>query len=470
MPLLRKSQIAVKIEDIEGTYQAPVAADLLPILAQPSIEYDLAVIERDTARGTLTMPEAMPSFRAARGRFLMELAGHTSGAGIAAPFDLPLRACGMRRTSTKRIAIPSTFTAGTVVVTNDTFTAAPSGATGRVVGDVQQGETKLVYEALSGTVASSDVLTFTTKSGTPAPVITLGAITIVNTFSYEPADRMLSRLSIASQTGGGVVVGDELVGGTSGARGIVAAALVAGGTLIFERVHGSGHFVAAETINATGGKTLTVSGGAVETQDRIPSLSILNPMDNTILKAMKGARGSWSLALVNGDRGIFTFDFRGCAVQSVDGQLLTWPGDTGKTPPSVTGGAYRLDNVFVPAFREASFDMQNQLELRHAPADSTGTGYESCWITGRAARGRLDPETVRDAVYAMQSKAWAKGTFRLTAKLGGESGDGNTFEVRCRKVQIETPREADRGGVLTTELPLILRGDGADELILHHIA
>lgn len=491
-PLNRRTQIAFVAEEQEGVAQALAAANLLPALVAPDGSYDLAGIERNLARGTLTNPEAVPSFRSGKVKFRMELAGPKSGAVLTnlPAFDAPLRACGMRGVGLKKVTLPATWTSGTVIKDGDRFTTS-GGATpsGRVWGDVQVGDSHLFYEAYSGTVAAGEVMTF--KDGaddvTTVAVLTLaGGATFEDVIGYRPADYMLSKQQVTTAAGITLANGQVLVGATSGARGrfksrtsIPPATL---GNMVFERFNGSAHFVATELIKDAAGVTLATASaapGGTEVQRENVSGTIGIYHDGTILKQFKGSRGTFKITLKNGDRGLIDFDFMGCGIEPIDSALLVWPDDPNAIPPVVTGGLFTIDKTYLPAFTQLELDIGNELLLREMPSDSTGCGYESCVITGRNPKGSIDPETIARAIYDAQDKAWAKGTFRLVARIG--TAVGNRIEVRCRKTQIDAMTEQDSSGLLRSNMPLLLRGTpiyglssgsffdptfGGDELIL----
>lgn len=467
MGLSMKTQVAAKIEDSEGVAATLTAAELLQsVLAGPAIEEDQNEIDRDLARESLTHPEAIPGLRGSRFPIQLEAAGPTSGfPSTQAQIGTLLRACGMRLRSLRRSAISASWSSGSTILDGETFTAAPSGATGKVWGDYVPSDAYIFYEVTTGSITSSDTLTFSGGAVVSAgnPVINQSCA------GWRPEDVMLSQIQVASVTNGPILAGEELLGGTSGARAVCRQDTSGAGTqnVVFERLTGGGHFVAGETITVPGtSKSATVSGGVVETQSQIPSLTLAALHDGVIKQHMKGARGSWSVRLKNGDRAVFSFNFTGCGMKPVDSNLLTWPGTTVKTPPVVTGGLFSIDRTFLPYFSELSLDMGNEVALRESPNDSGGSGYESAHIVARRPRGSIDPEVVRESVKPLFGAAWDKTTFRLLARVGLGLADGNTFEFRCRKAQARVPRVAERNRIRTYAYDLLLNGDGDDEILI----
>ena len=170
MGLSMKTQVAAKIEDSEGVPATLTGSELLAaVLAGPAIEEDQTEIDRDLARDSLTHPEAIPGTRASRFQFQMELVGPSGSFPTnVSPINTPLRACGMRIKPLRRLTIAASWTSGTVVNDGETFTAAPSGATGKVWSDTLVGDAYIFYETTTGNVASGDTLTF--SGGAVVPV------------------------------------------------------------------------------------------------------------------------------------------------------------------------------------------------------------------------------------------------------------------------------------------------------------
>jgi len=467
MGLSMKTQVLAKVEDYEGVAMTLTASDILQaVLAGPSPEEDDNLIDRDLARQSLTHAVSLPGLRGSRFQFQQELVGPSSGFPTTpAPVATGLRAAGMKQLGLRRMTIAASWSAGTAVNDGETFTAAPSGATGSVWADWQVGDAYIVLDVLTGIVAAGDTLTFSGGAIVPvnASFVTQAMI------GWRPEDTMLSQISLASVASGPIAARDELLGATSGARAVCAVSTSGSGaqTLYFERMLNGGHFIAGETINVVGGSASgVVSGGVIETQSQIPSLSLGAFHDGVIKQALKGSRGSWSARLRNGERGVVTFDFRGCGIKPVDAPLLTWPGTLTKTPPVVHGGLFSIDKAFLPNFSELTLDKANEVVLRESPNESTGTGYESAHIVARRPTGSIDPEVVREAIKPLFGNAWDKITFRLVARIGTGAADGNTFEFRCRKTQARMPRVGERNRIRAYTYPLLFNGDGDDEIII----
>jgi hypothetical protein len=471
MQLLKKTQLAAIIETLEGVYQAPSSTDLIPVLQTPSIELSLEQIDRSTARGDLTMPLAVPSFRKGKCSFQMEAQGAKAGIGTLPAINLPLLACGMNRTAAKRVTVAAaSFSAQ--VYHGATFVQATSGATGTVLGSYLPGDLHFYFSPTTGTVDAAHVITFTNPTqygGSPTVATPNAGFALQDAYCWNPDDTQQSQIATSATVGGGgITTGDEILGVTSGARGIARNAVAGVGTLQFLRFPGGPHFGASETIQKASDATKFVTSAGVETQVKNPSLTLMTLHDNTLRKAIKGARGTFKVDLNNGDRPLFSFDFQGCGVQVVDGVNFAYPGDTMFVPNVVTGGKINFDALYPPNFSKLSFDLGATLSERESPNDTTATGYESFIVSGRDCKGSIDPETIRESLYsfAAQAKAWFKTQFRIRARCG-PGGDGNTFEFMAIQAQIQSPKEGERAqGLMMSDLPLVLRGDGNDELLI----
>lgn len=94
--LKRRSQVAAKIEAVEGTPETLLAADAF-LVFQPTADPDIQRYKRDPARETLGQMESLPGERSGKITLTCELAG--SGTAGTAPFwGKLMKACGFAET------------------------------------------------------------------------------------------------------------------------------------------------------------------------------------------------------------------------------------------------------------------------------------------------------------------------------------------------------------------------------------
>ncbi|HNX82613.1 MAG TPA: hypothetical protein PKL77_10775 [Candidatus Omnitrophota bacterium] len=162
--LIRKRQLAAKIEAVEGTAETLLAADAgILVNFSPKASYDPQMYQRDPVRASLTKMGKLAGKRSAGIDFSIELKG--SGSVTVEPEWLRLiRACGFASNALKKITIGAITTGP--YLHGETITGETSGATGRVVLKTVNGTTTLYFIALSGTLETGEVITGGTSGAT----------------------------------------------------------------------------------------------------------------------------------------------------------------------------------------------------------------------------------------------------------------------------------------------------------------
>jgi len=162
--LIRKRQLAAKIEAVEGTAETLLAADAgILVNFSPKASYDPQMYQRDPVRASLTKMGKLAGKRSAGIDFSIELKG--SGSVTVEPEWLRLiRACGFASNTLKKITIGAITTGP--YLHGETITGETSGATGRVVLKTVNGTTTLYFIALSGTLETGEVITGGTSGAT----------------------------------------------------------------------------------------------------------------------------------------------------------------------------------------------------------------------------------------------------------------------------------------------------------------
>ncbi len=162
--LIRKRQLAAKIEAVEGTAETLLAADAgILVNFSPKASYDPQMYQRDPVRASLTKMGKLAGKRSAGIDFSIELKG--SGLVTVEPEWLRLiKSCGFASNALKKISIGA-ITSGPYLH-GETITGETSGATGRVVIKTANGTTTLYFVALSGTFETGEVITGGTSGAT----------------------------------------------------------------------------------------------------------------------------------------------------------------------------------------------------------------------------------------------------------------------------------------------------------------
>lgn len=160
--LARQAQVAAKVEAVEGTAEALTGAECL-LVYDVAFNPGVATYAREPARSTLSKLPSVRGVKLGTLSFRAELKG--SGSVATAPeWDDFLRACGFAKAAVSSIAIGA-ITGGPFQA-GETVTFAPSGATGRVVGDHATGVAALRYVVLTGAALNGDTITGATSAAT----------------------------------------------------------------------------------------------------------------------------------------------------------------------------------------------------------------------------------------------------------------------------------------------------------------
>lgn len=178
--LIRKRQLAAKIEAVEGTAETLLAADAgILVNFSPKASYDPQMYQRDPVRASLTKMGKLAGKRSAGIDFSIELKG--SGLVTVEPEWLRLiKSCGFASNALKKISIGA-ITSGPYLH-GETITGETSGATGRVVIKTANGTTTLYFVVLSGTFETGEIIT----GGTSGATATASADPVSAGFEIKP--------------------------------------------------------------------------------------------------------------------------------------------------------------------------------------------------------------------------------------------------------------------------------------------
>lgn len=466
MPLAMKTQVAAKLETIEGTAVTLSASDLVDVFLSPTPvgQMRYGKVERPIATGSLTKQRPLGGAQEARfPAIAVELSGPLNGSAASAPaWSKLMRACGMRVISAKKHAIDPAFTVGTVFNHNDVFTADVSGAQGRILGAYYDDEDSfIVYEVIGSTAISASDTAIVVSGGASADLVSPG--TIASAQVWEPYDTRVSVVTTGAITNPPFNVGDEILGGTSGARGRITQAASAS-PLYFELADGSVPFVSGETVSEVGGTTSAVAGSN-QFQTHTPSITLATLHEAVRLKG-KGVRGTWSLIVRPDGQPLLVFEFAGAAMDAEDAGLLISTGINSAVGPTVKGSVLTIDGVYAPVWDSIEFRGNNTLFVR--PNQSDSTGLKSCRITDRNHQTVLGVELVREAIYPTFARTKSKAPVRLKWKADG--GTANTFEVRQPAVSFDDTQLEDGSGLWNMAITADARaggaGAGGDETVL----
>lgn len=203
-----------------------------------------------------------------------------------------------------------------------------------------------------------------------------------------------------------------------------------------------------------------------EDQD-VPTLTIevreLSQTGVAKIKQVVGARGKVTFEHVKGQPVIARFEFTGKYVEPIEGVFLAQQA-LGQLPPVFLGAGFSLFGVS-HAIQNLTIDPAAEVALRNDANDPTGnTGGI---IVGRRPIGTMDPEAPLIATENLYAELTDNTEGVLTYSLG--TGAGNVYTFAAPAAQIVNNQDADRDGILTRALDLVLNRSapaGEDEMSL----
>ena len=155
--LVRKRQLAAKIEGVEGSPEILSASDGgILVNFTPKASYEPQMYQRNPVRSSLTNMGKLTGKRSAGLEFAIELKGSGNIANEPKWANL-IRACGFESNDLKKIAIGS-ITDGPFK-NGETIIGGTSGAEGRVVMETEDGTAVLYYVPLSGDLQDVETIT-----------------------------------------------------------------------------------------------------------------------------------------------------------------------------------------------------------------------------------------------------------------------------------------------------------------------
>jgi len=439
-PLTRLRQLAVAVEDIEGTAKAPTVADAKIQAWGPKGTWDIPMFARTPAGASFGRRGSVAGKRSGTLPLQVELRG-SGTAGVSPQWFRMFRSCGWEDTSLNRLTIGAIT--GGPLLHGETVTQSVSGATARVVKDTATGTTTLyLVDLFTGTWNGTNGITGGESGATATPSAYAAAIGR----ELKPYSELAQQVNIGAVAGGPFTAREILTGGSSGAKGELIKATATGFPYL-RYVPISGQFTSGEVVTGgSSGATATTSSAA--SQDANPSVSAWL-FAGTKRRKFRGVRGKWKLALKAGEPGMLSLDMMGVRDGHDDvGPFASVSHET-TTPPTflsalVSWNAYsaRIDSLEVDGGGTVS-----------PVADAnTAEGISAYRVTQREITGKLDPEAVKTIVQDWPAQWLANTEVVFSCRIGTASG--NSFELYAKKVQIEKADDSEREGQDVDELSI----------------
>lgn len=192
-----------------------------------------------------------------------------------------------------------------------------------------------------------------------------------------------------------------------------------------------------------------------------PSITIYF-YQHDLLHHLHGCRGTWSLEGKAGEFGKFKWEFTGLYAGPVDGALPTDAVFNDTLPPALKSASFSLGGY---AGTIENFKMTYGNELAKRSDVNAPTGFLSQFIKDRKVTAEIDPEA--EALTAFNPVSLLTNGAEQTLSITFGSASANRLVISCPRVVLDGVKYAEREGILTYSLPLLVCPDaGADDVSL----
>jgi len=171
--------------------------------------------------------------------------------------------------------------------------------------------------------------------------------------------------------------------------------------------------------------------------------------EDGLYKSIRGAMGNPVFTMNSGKVVMAEFSFTGIWVDPVDADLPSPTYPLATIPLRFASSSLQF-GTFNPRVEQLTFDLGNELHLREDSRDPSG--YASAIITGRKAKGTLNPEAGKVADYPIYTNF--TGRTEVAMSLSLSSADGSAA-FAMPKTQITKSQEGDRNKVQIDQLDYV---------------
>lgn len=467
MPLTRKHQLGVKIENREGTDawggSAPAAADIIRATS-PQVTDTADLQEEETAGSTLDTDFAAVGRENGSITFGSQLVGNVTGASDAAkrvalpPFDAMLRAAGLAQVALYRIT--GTFTGKFRIgerVAASAWAGSPT-AWGIVMSPGSTTAGELFVVPVEGTISAGTSF-YGEQSGATCTTATVDTSTGGVCYHPESTKSVDIDITAGGWTGSAPVAGDVLVVTRSGIQ--VASCLVLTAADPIRVAVFYGDVAAGDTLTTDGGDTATVDTAGA-TAIGVPSLSIYSNLDSRE-RRLVGTRGTATLGGAADEILKWAWNFSGTPTAPVDA-----PQVSGASPSTLQGPRFRAATIQMGYDRNGDgtgyfdtalplksigLDLGNTIEPRRDPTASTG--IRGANLTQRAPKFTCDPEQVGVLPFDWALLRRQALALRFGMMLGSEVG--NRLSLAIPRGQVESRADGDDAGLALDSISIACR-------------
>jgi hypothetical protein len=272
---------------------------------------------------------------------------------------------------------------------------------------------------------------------------------------WIPTSRSL--YSITCGTSQTLDTGTVLVGGTSGAIGVVvgySGTAAARTDYFIRRVQGTfGSETVTPYVAGVAGSTFTVSGFA-QLATHSPAISIGVSKDG-VLESLAGARGTVSISGNIGEPILFAFNFSGVKNAVTDSGSVSGVSFIDRTPPVLLGATMNVGDAGITTFSGQksfcasafSLDVANDIQYRRCL--TAATGIDGIYINGRTPTGTIDPEQSPEVDFDWMANFFSTGNLRMDLVAGSGA---DKFRFKINNMAIGSVGQGDRNGIIIRDI------------------
>ena len=451
----RRYQVVSSVEATAGTETASLisAANATLLVIDPQFTINPEIFSRSNINRASNSPQTpLAGVRTGTLTFGVELAG----ASGTPPWADLMRACGFKQFTTVAIQIGA-ITDGSEgpFQHGETVTGGTSGATGTVMHDTRNGAGELLIGDKTGNFQSAETLTGGTSGATATSSSTLWAFGN----SFAPYSDEVQSMTLASLASGAPVDGDLMhaAAGSGSVLQVIGTWSAASGQQC--RVINDTPPAASDVLTnlTASGNNATVDGTPAFALDEVPSLTI-GLVEDGVLKTLKGARGTVSLAGGIGEASILQFSFTGLIGTVESAGVATGVTYTSKTPPVLLGATMAFgdsgdtaeSDEGLPRFHSYSFDMGNPVAIGRDASNADGV-YGSAHLGPRGATGSVTLDVEVEETYDFYAKLKAGTPSRIRMEIGSE--DEKHFRITSPSLVFTGESGGEVEGNGTRDLP-----------------
>jgi hypothetical protein len=170
-----------------------------------------------------------------------------------------------------------------------------------------------------------------------------------------------------------------------------------------------------------------------------------------ILHKLTGCRGTFSLEGKAGEYGKIKWEFTGLYAAPSDATIPTDATFNATLPPALKAASFTL-GAYAGVIENYKLTLGNEIARR--PSVNAATGFLSQFVKERNVTAEIDPEAPTLATFAPLTLLTAGTEQAMSIKFG--SSAGNRVTIACPKVILDSVKYAEREGILTYSLPLIV--------------